>query len=83
MKTAIFDEMVFGHKLVMWRDKRANGEVWFTVISSIEPLCNGCVCSTQDRKEAYKALKNAAKDIVSYEITRYNSIHGIEMDHNY
>ena len=80
MKTTIFDESIFGHKLVMYKDKRANGEKWFTVISSIEPLCNGLVCSTQDRKIAYNAYIKAAQDIVSYEITRYNTLHGINID---
>lgn len=79
-KVVMFDERIFGHKLVMYRDKKANGEKWYSVVSSIQPLCNGCVVSTQDRKKAYDAFKKAAQDIVSYEIEKYNKLHGIKMD---
>ena len=77
-KTIIFDERVFGHKLVMYKEKKANGETWYSVVSSIQTLCYGCVASTQDREKAYDALKKAAQDIVNYEITRYNKLHGIK-----
>jgi hypothetical protein len=76
-KVIIFDERVFGHKLVMYRIKRANGESWYSVVSGIQPLCNGLVVSTQDRNKADDALKKAAQDIVSYEIARFNKLHGI------
>lgn len=77
-KTIIFDESVFGHKLVMYKYKRANGETWYSVVSGIQSLCNGLVASTQDRNKAYDAFKKAAQDIVSYEIAKYNKLHGID-----
>lgn len=77
-KIIIFDESVFGHKLVMYKDKRANGESWYSVVSGIQTLCNGLVVSTQDRNKAYDALKKAVQDIVSYEIAKYNKLHGID-----
>ena len=79
MKTLIiFEEKIFGFKVLMYRDKYPNGDKNFRVVSGLHYLdyMGPCVCSTSDYNKAFDSFRNAVREIVDYEIAGYKKEHG-------
>ena len=78
MKTLIiFQEIIDGYSVIMYRDKYANGDKRYRVVSAFHVFghCGCCVCNTTNYDIAFDAYRNAVVEIIDSQISTYKKNH--------